>query len=291
MVFNNFKKNKTLVVENKQHMIDEVFTSLGLSPEESKTWMALLESGPAPAGQLAQRMGAPRPSVYGFLKRLVNAGAVLQSTEKSVTIFTAAAPQALQGLLRSKIEKLERQQSGFTRLIPELEKKIPLGAFKPRFEFFEGREGVQNVLSDMLLYSGIETRSYWPMQAMIDLLGDEFFHNHNKIRIQNRTSVKAIWPQGQIVSIKDHPSLGAGKDYLREIRIAPPDVDFSMGYWIYRNKTAFLASQAESFGFIIESAELAQMMLSQHELMWKNSKKLTINTEDIKPFLRDLKKD
>lgn len=272
-------------------MIEDLFISLGLSRDESKTYMALLESGPVAAGALAKRMGAPRPSVYGFLKRLVDQGAALQSTKGNVKIFTAASPQALNGLLRDKIEKLESQQTKFQRIMPELEKKIPLGIFNPRFEFFEGREGVRNVLSDMLLYSGIETRSYWPMQAMVDILGDEFFHHHNKIRIRNRTSVKAIWPQNQIVSIKNHPSLGAGKDYLREIRIAPPDIDFSMGYWIYKNKTAFLSSRAESFGFVIESAELAQMMQSQHELMWKNSKKLPIKDEDLKPFLRELRKE
>ncbi len=271
-------------------MLEQVFTSLDFSPEESKTYLALLESGPLPAGSLAKKMGVPRPSIYGFLKRLVEKGAVTQSTKKGVTVFIAEKPEAINGLFRNKIEQLENSRTKFEKLIPELEKKISGDFMRPRFEFFEGREGLQNVLNDMLLYSGIPTFSFWPIKAMVDILSPEFFHYHNKVRIQNKVSVRALWPEKQVIDIKNHPYLGAGKDYLREIRIAPAGTEFSMGYWVYKNKAAFLSSSRESFGFIIESREMGAMLQAQFDIIWNLSKRLPVKPEDMEPFIRELKK-
>ncbi|MCH2228689.1 MAG: hypothetical protein MK033_13040 [Candidatus Caenarcaniphilales bacterium] len=86
--------------------------------------------------------------------------------------------------------------------------------------------------------------------------------------------MRAIWPKLKKVNFKTHPYLGHGKDFLREIRIAPNNIDFSMGYWIYNNKVSFISSRKESFGFIIESTELAHMMLAQFNILWETSAKL-----------------
>ncbi len=271
-------------------MLEPIFSALDFSSDESRTYLALLEGGPMPAGNLAKKMGVPRPSIYGYLKRIVEKGAVTQSDKKGVTVFIAERPEAITGLFRNKIEQLETSRSKFEKLIPELEKKISSDFMRPRFEFFEGREGLQNVLNDMLLYSGISTFSFWPIKAMVEILSPEFFHYHNKIRIQNKVSVRALWPQNQVVNIKTHPYLGAGKDYLREIRVAPAGTEFTMGYWTYKNKTAFLSSTRESFGFIIESVELAEMQKAQFDIIWNQSNPLPLKQEDMASFIRELKK-
>ena len=59
--------------------------------------------------------------------------------------------------------------------------------------------------------------------------------------------------------------------HLRRIRIAPLEIDFEMGYWIYASKVAFLSSLKESIGFIIESRELVEMMSVQHDIIWRLS--------------------
>jgi len=106
---------------------------------------------------------------------------------------------------------------------------------------------------------------------MIGILGEEFFKKHNKERIAQNIYTRAIWPQNQRVNIQTHSYLGIGDAFLREIRIAPKEIGFEMGYWIYENKVAFVSSKKESFGFIIESRELAEMLSSQFEMVWKIS--------------------
>jgi sugar-specific transcriptional regulator TrmB len=269
-------------------MIEKLLASLNFTPEETQLYLALLESGPITAGDLAKKTGTPRPSLYGFLNRLIEKGATTQSLKNGIKIFIAEQPEVITKLFRNKIEELENHKNAYENMIPALQNNMSMSFTAPRFEFFEGREGVQNVLKDLLLYSGIETQSFWPIQAMVDLLSPEFFHYHNKIRIRNKTSVRALWPEKQVIDMKKHPYLGAGKDFLREIRVAPPSIDFTMGYWIYKNKIAFLSSQQESYGFIIESRELVTMQLAQFETIWAMSKKIAINDDDLKPFIHDL---
>ena len=64
-----------------------------------------------------------------------------------------------------------------------------------------------------------------------------------------------------------------------------------MGYWIYEHKVMFMTSRVERFGFIIESAELVEMMLNQHRVIWNMSAPITPSAADMKPFLDDLYED
>jgi sugar-specific transcriptional regulator TrmB len=272
-------------------MIIDILAGLGFNQDESRTYLALLETPGSTAGSLAKRLGVPRPSIYGWLKKLTDEGLVTQSLKGGVKLFIAANPVTIKKMLDQKASTFAEHSANFDVILPLLQNQRPLDALTPRFEFFEGAEGVKNVLQDMLLYSGIETRSYWPMRSMVEVLGADFFQNHNLSRIKNRSSVMAIWPKEQIINLKDHPYLGAGKDYLREIRIAPPHINFSMGYWIYKNKVAFLSSKRESFGFIIESAELSEMLTSQHQMIWDASAQLPMNAKDLQPFLQKLKQE
>lgn len=63
-----------------------------------------------------------------------------------------------------------------------------------------------------------------------------------------------------------------------------------MGYWIYGNKVAFISSRKESFGFIIESAELVEMLRTQFEVLWKTSKPIKVDPKDTNLFLQELEK-
>jgi hypothetical protein len=123
---------------------------------------------------------------------------------------------------------------------------------------------------------------------MLDILSEDFFKNLNKERIRLKLKTRAIWPRKQIVNIKEHPYLGAGEKFFREIRIAPQEINFSMGYWIYGNKVAFISSKREAFGFIIESRELAETLSSQFEVIWKLSKPIRSKPEDVAPFFAEL---
>ena len=240
-------------------------------------------------GVLATKVAVPRPSLYGFLKKLQAKGMVAQSLKNGVKLFSAESPAKIETVFNQQIESLQNKKKLYKEMLPEIEKVMPSKFLSPKFQLYEGNEGVKHVLKDMLLYRDIETQSYWPIKAMVDILSPDFFRYLNKERIKNNLYTRAIWPINQKIDIKKHPYLGVGEDFKREIRIAPKGVDFSMGYWIYKNKVAFISSRKESFGFIIESKELVDMLLSQFEIIWKMSKKIEVDPKNTKVFLDEMK--
>jgi len=269
-------------------MLEELLSSLELDRDEIGIYCELLDSGALTAGVLAKKLGLARPTLYGILQRMHDKGVVARSLKAGVRTFSAESPQKLSQLFQKRIEALENRHRQYKLLLPELEAKYTSQLIKPKFYLYEGVEGVQQVLKDMLTYRDAQTFAFWPIKSMIGMLSPDFFRYHNKERIRNNLFTRAIWPVEEVVAIKDHPYLGWGEDFKREIRVAPPGIDFTMGYWAYRNKAAFLSSRAESFGFIIESAELTDMLKAQFDVIWSIARPLPFDKKDVDGFLREL---
>lgn len=270
--------------------MQNVLTALGISEEETETYLSLLEAGESTASVLAKQLGIPRPSVYGFLKRLRDKGLVRESQKSGVARFAAENPEKINILFERQKESLAVAQEAYKKSLPELSTKHATKFINPRLQLFEGTEGLKKVLNDMLLYRDMETQAFWPIKKMIDVLGPDFFRYLNKERIKSNLYTRAIWPEREVVDVKVHPYLGVGKEFKREIRIAPKEVNFSMGYWIYGHKAAFISSRKESFGFILESAEFVEMLLAQFEVLWRMSKPLKVSPADTKSFLEELER-
>lgn len=271
-------------------MLDDIFKALGLTDEETQIYILLLESCPLTAGVIARKLGKPRASVYGFLKRLQEKEVVTASSADEVSTFLAEPPEKINHIFQQKIEDLQNKQKLYKDLLPRLDKILPSKFLTPKFQLHNGATGLEQLMRDTLLYKNISTQSFWPIKNMIDILSEDFFRYLHKERIKNNVYHRAIWPASQAIDVKRYPFLGVGAEFKREIRVAPPEIDFSMGYWIYRNKVIFISSRKESFGFVIESRELADMMLSQYELIWKLSKPIQHKPEDVADFLKEVYK-
>ncbi len=269
-------------------MIQEIFETLGFRREEIKAYLSLLDVGASSGGDLAKKMGVPRASVYGYLDRLVAGGLVTQTMVRGIKIFTPEPAERIRLLYKRKIEDLRNREKALDNIIPELEKRAGMNLMRPQMQFFEGRDGIENALQDHLSHSGVHMLAFWSIKAAIEATSEEFFWYLNKERIKRDIYISAIWPPKQSVDVKRFPFMGVGAEFKREIRVAPEGTDSSMGYWIYANKVLFTSSRAECFSFIIESAELYEMMSNQHRIIWDLSKPINPSDEDMKPFLDDL---
>lgn len=269
-------------------MIEDLMQVLSLKEEDVRTYLALLDSGAASASDLAKYMGSPRPSVYGYLERLTAAGLVYQSQKQGIKLFVPESPDRLSLLFQRRIQEMQSQQKKLDDLMPELERRAGLNLLRPRMQFFEGRSGLEAALEDLLAYPDITTMAFWPIKAAIDATSSDFFRYLNVERVKRNIFIKGIWPSHYAEDAVNYHFMGSGTLYKREVRIAPPGVDFSMGYWIYANKVFFMSSRAESYGFTVESKDLSQMMEVQHRFVWESSTPLATNPMYDTMFIRDL---
>lgn len=271
-------------------MIEEILTSLSLGQEETKAYLRLLEVGQQTAGRLARDLGIPRPTIYGILDRLITVGLVTESNKEAVKLFAPEPPEKVTLLLEERAEQLEAHQKLFSDLLPHLARSESAKLLRPTFQLYEGTAELTQAMKDMLLYSNLETCAFWPIKKTIEVVEPDLFRYTNKVRLRNNISIRAIWPRSQVVSLKDYPYLGSQKELKRELRIAPEGVDASMGYWTYGNKVIFLSSRKENVAFIIESAEMVEMLKVHFEVLWNISTPIpdTPDPSALAAFLREV---
>ncbi len=265
-------------------MLSQKLINIGIKEDEIKTFLFLLENGEQVAGKIATKTGLSRPSLYGYLKNLQEKGLVFQSQKDGIKTFSAAPQEKIEMVLDEKIKEMTEVKSSIMKAFLEIQKGGKSSS-TPRFQIFEGKEEVKNILRDILLYRDINIKAYLPIKLIIDVFGEDFFNDYNIKRIKRNIHLDVIWPEKQIINFISHPFMGAEGASLREVRLAPHEIDFSMGYWIYKNKVACVSSPKDNFGFILESKEFSDMVASQFNVIWTISKIMKTNKKESKKII------
>ncbi len=244
----------------------------GLRNIEIEIYEKLFYNGAMAASKLAQQVGLSRTSIYDLVNRLKKSGLVIETLSKGKKAFMVQPPEKIALLLESKTKELETAQ----KILGELEETYydNRPQDKPRFQLFEGKETLQQMVKDLLLYHDITAQIFWSVNQSLELLSPKFFTEFHEKRIKSNIKLQAIWPKEPLPSSKIYPFLAMDPTLKREVRIAPSMLDFSLGYAIYANTVRFISSSKENFGFLIESQELANMLRSHFKTIWELSKPL-----------------
>ncbi len=249
--------------------ISQLLSLFGLREIEIKLYEALFYGGEMGASELAKQAGISRTSVYDLITRLKDEGLIIESQKGGVAIFSVQPPEKLRLLLAEKEREFILAKSSLSRLQADYLKQNKTA--RPKLQLFEGRQELRQMMKDLLLYRDMTVCAFWPVETITKFLTAEFMEEFHKRRAERNIFLKVIWSQNQILAIKKYPFL-EDLTQKRQARVAPVDVDFSLGYSIYGNTVRFISSSKENFGFLVESAELATMMKSQWEVVWKLSK-------------------
>lgn len=253
-----------------QSSLSNLLSAFNLTPTQEILFEAALNNGTMTATQLARQVNISRTSVYDHLGRLLEHGLMTETTKNGIKAFAVEQPEKIDLLLNDRENKITMAKQSL-ELLKLNYYKIQANQ-KPRFQMFEGKAELQQMMRDLLLYPNITMRVYWPILDVIKLLGPDFIMEFNQARLKNRISLQTIWPHDQIPSLTKYPWLKIGIVDKREVRLAPQGINFSLGYSIYGNTVRFLSSSKENFGFLMTSKEFADTMKGNFDIMWESSK-------------------
>jgi predicted transcriptional regulator len=234
-------------------VLQKIFSQLNLSEAEAATYLALLDHGSVPAGELYKRLDIARTTLYGHLDQLARIGLAKKTKREGITYWQSEKPEYLLKMLGEKASDIKKAELQLVDLLPTLNARKNKEFSVPKFTYMEGVEGIRQILRDILLYRNISTQAFWPIDKMLDVIGDDFLAEHNAQRIRQGISIHAIWPQNTVVN---KPFLGVGPSFLREIRIPPESIDCRMAYWIYANKVAFTSSKKSALASSLKAKSL-----------------------------------
>jgi sugar-specific transcriptional regulator TrmB len=237
----------------------EDLTKFGLTPNESKIYLLLLEKREAIASEIAKDVGISRPHVYDSINRLIKKGLVSYVIKNSKRYFKGANPKELINYLEDEKDKIDRKKKEVSNLLPNLLKLQKEKKATTSVEVYEGKEGLKTVLMDLINYE----KDFVAFGATGNF--PKIFPVFSQIFVKRREQKKI---KGKIVVVKGEKPI---KTKLNDYRWIPKEYGLPSSTIIYGNKTAILIWTG--IGIIIKSKEVADSYRSYFELLWKIGKK------------------
>ena len=272
----NVNMENTAILDEEK--IQEILTKIGLSENESKVFLVLLQLGRGSVTEITRKAGLNRTTGYDILDNLVTKGLASISGKEPKQEYIAESPDKIIFLLEKEINEKSDQLRKIKNILPEI-KSLHNVAGRPKVRFYEGVQGLKDVYEDTLT-SHEEIRAYATyddMQATLPGYFPEYFFRRAKKNIP----IRAIFPFTQA-------GLDLSRDdevQKRKTAMVPSDeYYFSPEINIYDDKV-MIASWKEKLGIIIESHEIADAMKKMFELSWSEARRLDKEIRNTKPSL------
>lgn len=253
-----------MFVQEAQKLI-KTLKEIGLTASEANTYLTLFSIGANPASTIAKAAELNRCTCYTNLKNLLTKGLIHQTIKNNVTYFTAVEPQFILDLLKVKNSQQEENVANLIHSLEDFELLKNSYHKKPKVIFYEGKNGVKNIMEKTLTSKGT-IRAYACLDGLTCLL-PVYFQTYYKRRTKKGIKVKAIYP----VSKNSYLHKLRDKEELRESRLIPEEFNFHLDILIFDNKVA-ITSIKEQFGVLIESEDMAKAQKDFFDLIWKSTK-------------------
>lgn len=241
----------------------EQLKNIGLSDNEARVYLTMLELGPSPVVEIARKAEVNRPTAYVQIESLKKRGLVSMQTKGKKHLFIAESPARLEFYLDSELKDVEHKKDELGKILPDLEKLFASTDSRPQVRFFEGKEGVL-AMQNMLLKSGVtEILGVSSMDSVVKVFPNiQKEYSPERVRKGIRSRLIYSYSGGPVLKEDD-------EKVLRESRFIPPDkMPFTGDITVYGNNVAIIAFEGQVSGIVIEHPEIARSFKLFFEFMW-----------------------
>lgn len=137
----------------------EKLLQLGLEEKEVELYLACLASGDISPTALSRKTGIKRATVYFYLEKLQKKGLVTPDVRGARRHVSAVPPKvALKQFIRTKKERLQKEEDVLRGIISKLEKVRPEDDARQKVYTYEGQEGARFAIRKII---GKKQNVYW----------------------------------------------------------------------------------------------------------------------------------
>jgi len=235
--------------------IKEQLRNAGLTENESKIYITLLNLGPSNAGLISRKSGLHRRVVYDTTEMLIQKGLIGYILQNNKRLFSASSPQRILKIIKEKQEAIDSVMSEMMLLYTKTKEK-------QETNFYKGKNGLKTVFEDQIetkeeiMILGASPLAYEILQF--------YFKWFDKRRVANKIKTKIIFN-------KTNKKL---KLPLSEIRYLPKKYSSPLAINIYGDKVAIILwSKENPLAIVIKNQEISEGYKKHFELMWRIAKK------------------
>lgn len=123
--------------------LQELLEKIGLSPSESKIYLALLKNGELKVGDILKKTEINSGRIYDILTNLENKGFISKIIKDTIKYYKAAPPIILQEYMQEKEQELENQKNLIATEIKKFEKIYREHDSEVSVEIYTGKKGMR----------------------------------------------------------------------------------------------------------------------------------------------------
>ena len=233
----------------------EQLKEAGLTENETKLYLALLELGPANAGLLSRKAGLHRRVVYDTADMLIRKGLIGYILRNNVRLFQASDPKRIKEMISEK-EKLVDE------IMPKMNELFFRTKTKEETNFYKGKNGLKNVFEDQL-NERKEVMVIGASELAYDVL-QFYFKWYDKKRVENKIKARIIF----------HKTDKKPKIPYSEVRYLPGKYFSPVAVNIWADKIALILWNKDNpLAIVIKNKLFAEGYKQYFELMWNSARK------------------
>jgi sugar-specific transcriptional regulator TrmB len=233
---------------------------LNLEDNEIKVYLACLNLGSSKVHEISKKAELIRTTTYGILKSLIEKGLVSTTIKNNITYFQAAPPKKL-------IEILDEKKKKIQQIIPKLNSFQKVNYSKTKTEFFEGKEGLKTVISDILKYPDSEVKIIGPGLKWMNF-SETYVQIWYRKKKEKKIFAKVIIPDN-----KENRDMKTNSNVANSKFKFLNSLDERAGIYIYGDKIALVKLNEEDYkGIIVQDKEMNTLQSILFDNLWKQAK-------------------
>lgn len=238
---------------------------LGLSENEAKVYLAMLELGPASVIEISKKAEINRPTAYVQIESLKKMGLVSTQVKGKKQLFIAESPDQLEFVLDRELGELKRKKEELTKALPDLTSLYRSSGSQPQVRFFEGKEGLLRMQENVLKSGAKEILAITSADQTFDIFPTHL-KDYSVRRIKKGIRSRVIYTSSRGPLFKENDP-----DALRETKyISSEKMPLNGDLAIYGDSVAISAFTGKVSGVIIDHPEIANTFRNFFELIWQS---------------------
>jgi len=239
-------------------LLNESLEKSGLSPRETKVYLAALELGRARVQEIAKKAGLPRSTTYSVLEALISKNLIFSFGQEKVKQYIAEDPQKIASLSEETTRVIKE-------ILPSLKEIYRSAKGRPQIKYHEGLAAIKEMYEDILRQKEREYLIFAPESTWLKM-DEKWFNDYKKRRASAKIKTRLI--------LTDSPEARERKKNeardFSEIKIIPRELpqDITAGVYIFREKVIFTEYKKDLITVEIQSKGIAEMQRLMFERLW-----------------------
>ncbi len=244
--------------------MEEELKLMGLTENEIKIYLMLLQNPRANGTQIRQITGIVNSAVYSSIDNLIRKGLIVYQKQATGRLYSALDPETIKTILEEQRKKIESK----IPLLKELQRK---DHSLTETSVFEGFNGFKTAL--------INLTEECPAGERIDIIGfsNQAYKNEKLAYILydiNKRSIKKKHKFRMILDNKENAFYQERKEEgISEIRFIEKGFKSPAAIDIFQDSVYILLWDEQPYAFVIKNKNIAEGFRTYFEFLWKIAKK------------------